>query len=354
MPHWAWIAPLLSMLMLAVGFAIPPHALLALVLFAALIGAVMAGVYHAEVVALRVGEPFGTLVLALAITVIEASLIVSLMLAGGEAAAELARNTLFSAIMIICNGLVGLCLLVGALRYGEQEFHVQGAAAAFTVLIALATLTLVLPAVTTSTLGGTFSLPQLVFAGFASLALYGVFVFVQTVKHRDYLLPPGGAAPEAHAPVPAVRTAWVSFGLLIVCLVGVVGLAKLLAPTIESAVLAARAPHAVVGIVIALLVLLPETWAALRAAQANRFQTSMNLAMGSALASIGLTIPAVVAVSIVLGMPLVLGLSAREMVLLALTFLIGILTLGTGRTNLLQGSVHLMVFAAFLFLALFP
>jgi Ca2+:H+ antiporter len=354
MPHWTWILPALAAVLLATGFALPGSTGLAIPLFLALMGAVTAGVYHAEVVAHRVGEPFGTLVLALAITVIEASLIVSLMLAGGEATAELARNTLFSVVMIICNGVMGLCLVVGAMRYGEQGYQVQGAGAAFSVLVSLAVLTLVLPVFTTSTLGGTFSVPQLAFAGVASLVLYCVFVFVQTVKHRDYFLPPGDDSPESHAPPPPVRRALLSFALLFVCLVCVVGIAKLLAPGIENAVAAANAPHAVVGIAIALLVLLPETWAALRAARANRLQTSFNLALGSALASIGLTIPAVVAVSIGLGLPLVLGLSPKEMVLLALTFFVSLLTLSTGRTNVLQGAVHLMLFAAFLFLSLFP
>jgi Ca2+:H+ antiporter len=180
-------------------------------------------------------------------------------------------------------------------------------------------------------------------------------VFVQTIKHRDYFLPPAGeAAPEAHAAPPSGRIAWLSFALLFVCLIAVVGIAKLLAPTVERVVLAASAPHAVVGIVIALLVLLPETWAALRAAQSNRLQTSFNLAYGSALASIGLTIPVVVAVSVALGLQLVLGLTAKELVLLMLTFFVSVLTLATGRTHVLQGSVHLVIFAAFLFLSLFP
>ena len=354
MPYWTWITPALATVTFVAGAMLPAHPAVAMVLLLGLSGAVVAGVYHAEVVAHRVGEPFGTLVLALAITVIEASLIVSLMLAGGEATSELARNTLFSVIMIICNGVMGLCLVVGALRYGEQEYQVQGAGAAFSVLIALATLTLVLPVVTTSTLGGTFSIPQLAFAGTASLLLYGVFVFVQTVKHRDYFLPPAESSPEAHAAPPTLRLAWFSFGLLFVCLVAVVGIAKLLSPTIESVVAAANAPHTVVGIAIALLVLLPETWAALRAARSNRLQTSFNLALGSALASIGLTIPVVVVVSITLGLPLVLGLNPTEMTLLALTFFVSILTLSPGRTNVLQGAVHLMIFAAFLFLSLFP
>jgi Ca2+:H+ antiporter len=355
MPRWVWIIPLLALCALGAGLVLPAHPVAALLLFAALLGAVIAGVHHAEVVAHRVGEPFGTLVLALAITVIEASLVVSLMLAGGEAAAELARNTLFATIMIICNGVVGLCLLLGATRYGEQEFRVQGAGAAFSVLIALAALTLVLPAFTTSTPGGTYSIPQLLFAGVASLALYGMFVFIQTIKHRDYFLPPNRAATvDEHAAPPSARVAWLSFALLFACLVAVVGIAKLLAPTVEQAVVAARAPHAVVGVVIALLVLLPETWAALRAAQADRLQTSFNLAYGSALASIGLTIPVVVAVAVGLNLPLVLGLSAKELVLLTLTILVSVLTLATGRTHVLQGTVHLVIFAAFLFLSLFP
>lgn len=358
--HWVWIVPLLALAAFAAGAVLPLHPVVASVLFVALLGGVIAGVHHAEVVAHRVGEPFGTLVLALAITVIEASLIVSLMLAGGAASSELARNTLFATIMIICNGLVGLCLLLGASRYGEQEFHVQGAGAALSVLIALSVLTLVLPVFTTSTPDATFSIPQLIFCGIGSLVLYGTFVFVQTIKHRDYFLPPesasaqGGTASEIHAPPPSVRAAWLSFGLLFVCLVAVVGIAKLLAPVIEHVVVAASAPHAVVGIAIAILVLLPETWAALRAARADRLQTSFNLAYGSALASIGLTIPVVAAVAIALSLPLVLGVSPKELVLLALTFMVSIITLATGRTHVLQGTVHLVIFGAFLFLSLFP
>lgn len=354
--HWVWIVPALGLLMLVAGLMLPPHPLIALLLFAALLGSVFAGVHHAEVVAHRVGEPFGTLVLALAITVIEASLIVSLMLADREASSELARNTLFATLMIICNGVVGLCLLLGATRYGEQEFRVQGAGAALSVLIALSVMTLVLPVFTTSTPGATFSPPQLVFAGLSALILYAMFVFVQTVKHRDYFLPPLGASPseEAHAPPPTTQKALVSFGLLMVALIAVVGLAKLLAPTVERTVVATNLPNTVVGIVIALLVLLPETWAALRAARADRVQTSFNLAYGSALASIGLTIPVVVCVSIVLQLPLVLGVSSKDLALLVLTFMVSILTIATGRTHVLQGTVHLVLFGAYLFLSLFP
>ena len=192
------------------------------------------------------------------------------------------------------------------------------------------------------------------FAGAFSLLLYGAFVFVQTVRHRDYFLPPHVGDEEEHAPPPSGRAALVSLGLLLVALVAVVALAKALSPTLERLVSQAGAPKAVVGVVIAALVLMPEGLAALRAARLNRLQTSMNLALGSALASIGLTLPAVAAVSIALGQPLVLGLGATETVLLALTLLVSVITLGTGRTTVLQGIVHLVIFADFLFLAVVP
>ena len=353
MPRWALVLPVLAAACLVLGFLAPLSGGLAVALVAALMGAVIAAVHHAEVIAERVGEPFGTLVLALAVTVIEASLIVSLTLTGGPAAEALARNTLYSAVMIVCNGVVGLCLLVGGIKHGEQEFRVESAGASLGVLIALATLTLVLPVYTTSTAGPTFSESQLLFAGAASLVLYGTFVFVQTVKHREYFLAPG-PQPELLHERPSIATAARSAGLLLVCLVAVVGLAKLLSPGIEAAVLTSGAPEATVGIAIACLVLLPEAAAAVRAAYANRLQSSLNLALGSALASIGLTIPAVVVVSTVLGMPLTLGLGPKDTVLLALTFVVSILTFFHGRTTVLQGAVHLVLFAAFLFLSLVP
>jgi Ca2+:H+ antiporter len=322
---------------------------------AGLIGAVLAAVHHAEVVAHRVGEPFGTLVLAVAITVIEVALIVSLMRAGGADKAALPRDTIFSALMIICNGVVGLCLLVGGLHHREQSFRIEGANTGLAALVALSTLSLVLPAFTTSSAGGTYTVAQLLFAALASAVLWAVFVFFQTVRHRDYFLPPDASPDESeHAAPPPARRAWISFGLLLVALVSVVGLAKLLSPAIEGGLAAAGAPAAMLGIAIALLVLLPETTAAVRAAMADRLQTSLNLAYGSALASIGLTIPAVAITSIILDQPLVLGLEPKDMVLLALSFLTSTFTLVSGRTNIMQGAVHLVIFAAFLFLALVP
>ena len=320
----------------------------------ALLGTVFAAVYHAEVIAHRVGEPFGTLILALAVTVIETALIVSVMIAAPAEKAGLARDTVFAAVMIVCNGIVGFCLLMGGARYREQGFQVQGASAALAVLAALTTLTLILPNFAASELGPQYSTSQLIFAGLVSLVLYGSFVFIQTVRHRDYFLPVQTDDEEAHAPPPAGKTAVLSAGLLLVALVAIVGLAKALTPTVELGIAYLDIPKAVVGIIIATLVLLPEGLAALGAARSNRLQTSLNLALGSALATIGLTIPAVAAVSIVLRQPLELGLHAKDQALLALTLLLSVITLGTGRTTVLQGIVHLVIFAVFLFFAVVP
>jgi Ca2+:H+ antiporter len=353
--RWSIAAPLVALAVVVAAWVLPAGRVLVALAIPALIAAVLAAVHHAEVVAHRVGEPFGTLILALAVTVIEVALIVSLMLAGGAANAALPRDTIFSAIMIICNGVVGLCLLAGGLRHHEQSFRLEGATSALAALIALATLSLVLPSFTTSAPGSFYTLGQLAFAGAASLVLWGAFVFVQTVRHRDYFLPPGDNGDEStHAPPPSAAAAWTSFALLMGALVAVIGLAKVLSPTLERGVAALGAPQTVIGIAIALLVLLPETWAAVRAARADRMQTSLNLALGSALASIGLTIPVVALASVVLDMPLQLGLASKDLVLLALTFAVGAITLGTGRTNVLQGAVHLVIFAAFLVLAFVP
>lgn len=363
MPWWAWAWPLLACALFASRAAGITGTVFAAAAAVVLVATVFAAVYHAEVVAHRVGEPFGTLILALAVTVIEMALIVSIMLGGGPETATLARDTVFAAVMIICNGVVGLCLLSGGARHHEQGFQAQGANASLAVLTTMVTLSLVLPNYTTSVAGPLFSVSQLVFAGTVSLVLYGTFLFVQTVRHRDYFLPqpdPTQADPalaadeETHAPPPSNAATFASLVLLLIALVAVVGLAKALTPTLEAIVDSAGAPRAVVGIAIAAVVLLPEGLAALRAARMNRLQTSMNLALGSALATIGLTIPAVAAVSVALGKPLALGLGQKETVLLAVTVLISVMTLGTGRTTILQGVVHLVILAAFLFLAVVP
>ncbi|AUT62258.1 MULTISPECIES: calcium:proton antiporter [Paraburkholderia] len=355
LPRWTIAAPFIAWIVLGAAYALPGNGLLTALAALALAGSVFAGVHHAEVVAHRVGEPFGTLVLAVAVTVIEVALIVSVMLSAGPEKAGLARDTVFAAVMIVCNGIVGICLLVGGLRHREQDFQIRGASAALAVLASLSVLSLVMPNYTSINLGPALSDSQLAFAGVSSLVLYGVFVFVQTVRHRDYFLADAHAANEdAHAAPPSSRVALTSGALLVVSLVAVVLLAKVLSPVVERAVLEAGAPAAVVGIVIAALVLLPEGLAAVRAARADRLQTSLNLALGSALASIGLTIPTVALVFIWTGRPLVLGIDGKDTVLLILTLLISTLTLGTGRTTILQGAVHLSLFAAYLFLSFAP
>jgi len=355
MAAWTWLIPASSFGLLVVAGVVGVGTLLAILCGIGLFGAVIAAVHHAEVIAHRVGEPFGTLVLAVAVTVIEVSLILSMMVAGGEDMAVLPRDTIYAAVMIICTGVLGLCVLVGGLAHREQSFRAEGAGAGLAALIVMSTLTLVLPDFTTTTPGGTYSSAQLGFVAVTSAALWAIFVFIQTVRHRDYFIPAVDPANlEVHAEPPTIREAWASFGLLVVSLVVVVGLAKMLSPTIERAVELAGAPRAVVGIAIALLVLLPETWAAVRAAQADRLQTSMNLAIGSALACIGLTIPLVVLAAVTLNLPLVLGLEAKDLVLLAVTFVVSTVTLASGRTHMMQGAVHLVIFAAFLFLAFVP
>ena len=354
--HWPWVVPLIGVALLVAALNLPFGVLLGIACGAALIGSVVAAVHHAEVVAHRVGEPFGTLVLALAVTAIESSLIVSVMLASGEAKAALARDTIYATVMIIANGVVGACVLLGALRHREQAFRIEGAGPALAALATLATLVLVMPAFTVSAEGPHYTPSQLAFVAVSSLAMWCVFVFFQTVRHRDYFLPPNAAGDDSfHAVAPTTAQAWASFALLLVALIAVVGLAKVLSPSIEAAVRNAGAPPAVVGVAIAVLVLLPESVAAIRSALANRLQTSINLAFGSALATIGLTVPVVVTVSIVLDIPLVLGLDGKDIALMTLTFLVSAIGVGSGgRTSMMLGVVQLVIFAAFLFLAVVP
>jgi Ca2+:H+ antiporter len=325
---------------------------------ALLAGSVLAAVHHAEVVAHRVGEPYGSLVLAVAVTVIEVALIVTLMIGGQGKTETLARDTVFAAVMITCNGIVGLSILVGAFRRPVVAFNAEGSGAAFATVTTLATLSMVVPNFTTSRPGPQFSPPQLVFAAVTALILYGLFVALQAGRHREYFLPvsaSGNVVEEGkHADPPPTRTALLSSVLLLVALVAVVGNAKLVSPTIERAVATAGLPASVVGVIIALLVLLPETLAAARAARRQRLQISLNLAFGSAMASIGLTIPAIAIASIWLPVPLHLGLDAVHIVLFALTCIVTLLTVVPGRATLLQAGVHLALLSAYLFLSFMP
>ena len=360
-PIWSIAAPVIGWAVLAgsflsaAGSAITSSIGFAALLGAALLACVLAAVHHAEVIAHRVGEPYGTLLLAVAVTVIEVGLIVSLMIAGGAATTALARDTVFAAVMIILNGMVGLCILVGAQRHHEQTFTLTGVSASLATLAAIVTLTLVLPNYTLTTAGPVYSTSQLGFIAVVSLVLYGTFVLVQTVRHRDYFLPENADLDaDAHAEPPPASTAIISAALLVACLAAVVLIGKSLAPNIESVVTALGAPPALVGIIIAAVVLMPEGLAAVRAARANRLQTSLNLALGSALATIGLTIPAVAIVSLATGWTLTLGIDLKSTVLLMLSLMVATLSLGTGRTTVLQGVVHLVIFAVYLFTTIVP
>ncbi|MGA1797588.1 ionic transporter y4hA [Sphingomonas sp. 4RDLI-65] len=352
LPIWTLIAPGLGLVAVLIGLA-KMGTLGTAAAVIVLIGSVLAAVHHAEVIAHKVGEPFGTLVLAIAVTVIEVSLIVSLMLSNAGDATTLARDTVFAAIMIILNFIIGICLLAGAVRHHEQRFTLKGMTAALGVLAAMAVLSLILPNYTSSTQGPTYAASQLMFVAVVSLILYGTFVLVQTVRHRDYFLPSTDDKDD-HAAPPSGRATGIAFAALLVALVSVVLLAKTLSPTIEAAVLGAGLPLTVVGVVIAALVLAPESLAAYKSARRNRLQTSLNLALGSALATIGLTIPSVAIVSLVLDLPIALGIDAKSMTLLALSLFVATLSLGTGRTTVLQGVVHLVIFAAYLFTTVVP
>lgn len=351
--RWAVVLPLLAAAAVLAGK--PTSTPLAVICAILLGGAIMAAVYHAEILAHYLGEPFGTLTLALAVTVIEVSLIVSIMLGEGAQAQALARDTLMAAIMITINGIVGICLLAGGRRHHEQTYTQSGVSAGLAMLATLSVLTLVLPNFTTSAAGAFYAPQQLVFVAIVSLIIYATFVVAQTIRHRDhYLHHIEDADDHAHqAPVPRSK-ALAAGGVLLVALVGVVLLAKNLSPAIEASVAALGAPQALVGIIIATLVLAPEGFAALGAARANRVQTSLNLAIGSALASIGLTIPAVAAVALMLDLDLELGLSMRSTVLLALTLLVATITLSRGRTTVVQGVIHLVIFATWLFTTIVP
>lgn len=316
-----------------------------------LFAAVFSAVHHAEVIAHRLGQPFGSILLALAVTVIEVSLIVSLLLSAGGGESTVARDTVFAAIMIVLNGIVGLCLLVGGLRHHRQTLQPHAATAALGVLATLAVLALILPNYTLATPGPRYAPTQLVFVAVVSLALYGLFLHAQTVRHREDFADP--LEVDSDVPLPP-RAFPLALGLLPVSLLGVVLLAEVLAGPVEHAVEQAGLPEALVGVVIALLVLMPEGVAALRAARDNRLQTAINLSLGSALASLCLTIPTVALISLWLGQDLVLGLDAEHIVLLVLSLFASTLTMAMGRTTVLQGGIHLVIFGAFLTLSAIP
>jgi Ca2+:H+ antiporter len=355
LPAWTWIAPVLAatLVVLKLAHVVPGDATAVLVLAGVLLGAaVFAAVHHAEVLALKLGEPFGSILLAVAVTVIEVGLIASIMFSGAPGSETVARDTVFAAVMIVLNGVVGLCLVMGGRKHFEQSFQLQAASSTLGVLGTLAVIALILPNFTLATSGPTYAPVQLIVVGGLSLVLWTVFVFVQTVKHRDYFL---DSAPGDHAhEKPSDRLALTSLLLLLIALASVVLLAKVLSHPLDKGIAAAGLPQAFVGVVIAAIVLLPEGIAAAKSAMLNRLQNSINLALGSAVASIGLTIPTVAILAMALDQNPSLGISPANMTLLVLTLFVATLTLGTGRTTVLQGAIHLVIFFVFLLVSAVP
>ena len=359
MPRSAWIFPVLAVALFAAvassGYVFAPSAggwALAGLLLVILFGTVFAAVHHAEVIAERIGEPFGTLLLTLAVTIIEVALIATIML-GDKPAPTLARDTVFAVVMIVCNGLVGICIFIGGLRYREQDFQVAGSNLYLSVLFVLATITLVMPNYTLTAPGPVYSAGQLGFVSVVTVLLYAVFLYTQTIRHQDYFI--SGAAGEVHDEVQmSNRMLALTIALLLLSLLAVVLLAKKFSLVVDVVIAKIGAPPAFAGVLVALLILLPESVAAVSAARKNELQKSINLALGSSLATIGLTIPAVALAAYTLDKQLVLGLNTQEMVLLLLTFMVSMLTFGTGRTNILFGLVHVVVFAVYVFMVFVP
>jgi len=316
-------------------------------LFAVILLSAFAVVRHSDLLASLVGEPFGTLILTFAITGIEVMMIAAVMLTGPPVS-FLARDTMFAVVMIVFNGMAGLALLLGGLRYHEQSYNLQGANSFLAVILPLAVICLILPNYTVSGEGPTLSTLHEVFVIVMSLALYGVFVAMQTLSHRKYFLDPAEEEPAPHA--GEVRAAPWHGALLVAHIVPIILLSKQIALPIEFGLELLDAPETVVGFLVAVLVLSPESLASLRSALANQMQRSINLLLGSVLASISLTIPAVLVIGLLTERTVVLGLAPVDMIMLVLTLALSMLTFASGRANALLGAVHLLLFLAYLVL----
>lgn len=314
-------------------------------------------IYNAEIIAKRVGPSVGTLILALSVTIIEVAMIVNIMSNSVSAAPSIARDTVFAAIMIVTNGIVGVSILVGGLKHKELGFQALGTGSLIAVLATLATLTMVLPNFTTTTNGPTYNERQLIFVSATALFMYVALVWAQTKTYKNYFEPLSEKELkklETNDYVPSRIKAIVSFFGLIISLVTVVGFAKLLSPSIANIVDFMGAPQATVGIIVAILVLAPEAFAAFNAAKINQLQTSLNLALGSGAASIALTVPVVSIYSIIANQNLILGIDNKSIVFLILTFIAAGFTFGAGRTTVLHGIVHLVIMFSYLLLSFIP
>lgn len=322
-------------------------------LFGAILVAAFAVVRHAEGLAVRLGEPLGTLVLTLSMSGMEMMMIAAVMYTG-QGESSLARDTMLAIVMIVLNGLVGASLLLGGLRYHEQTYNLYGANAFLAVILPLAVLGLVLPRFTVSSPGPTLSPLQSAFLIFMSVGLYGVFLAIQTMRHRDYFVSPSAAAvttdqegADIHGRLEVQSAGYHSL-LLLAYVVPIVVLAKQIAVPINYSISILGAPAGIGGLLVAALILSPESLAAVRAALANQLQRSINLALGTALSSISLTIPAVLIIGFITERTIILGLDAVDTIVLLLTLMVSLLTFALERTNVLLGAVHLLLFLAYL------
>lgn len=355
LPWWSWVAPVAAGLLLAsdaAGMISSESTLFLSVAPVVLVVSVFAAVRHAETVSFQLGETLGTMLLALCVTAIEVSLIVSVMLNTEGGPSTVARDTVFAGVMIVLNGVVGIALLVGGARHHQQEFQLQGTTSALAVLGTLAVTSMVLPNYTLAEPGPIFSPLQLWFVSLASLSLYGVYLLVQAGSQRAYFVSPD-MATEGRERV-TTGMAWLSAALLVATLIVVVVLADALTPALRKFVRVGGLDSELVGAVIAMIVLMPEGSSAVLAAHKNRLQSGLNFALGSSIASVGLTIPAVSLLAVFLDIPIALGLEAEHVVMLVTTLFIAALTLSTGRTTVLQGAVHMVLFVIFLLIAAVP
>lgn len=356
---WTFLVPILAWLSYF-GNPVFSSGYYSVILALFLMGSVIAAVYHSEVIAHRLGEPFGTLLLAFAITVIEVGLIISIMMgAKGLETITLARDTVFAAVMIILNGIIGSCIVIGSLRYREQSFTLQGVSTALITLTAVIIFVLILPNYTVSHRGGEYTSFQLLFIALISLGLYLGFTMIQTLRHRSFFISPqnklaGSLSEQDDHEKSSGKSLYISCILLVLCLGVVVLLAKLLSKDVEHIVVSAGAPRSLVGIIIAGIVLLPEGVAAFRAAKSDQIQTSLNLAFGSALASIGLSIPAIAIISVITDIRMSLGIDIKSTILLGLSLFTITVSLATGRTNIMQGVVLIAIFLIYLFITIVP
>lgn len=358
-PRWAIIFPILSVILIAVYFSgmLPKSSLLLLAVEVIILcGTIFAGVHHAEIVAARIGEPFGAILLAVAVTIIEVGLIAMLMLTSDDGGPTIARDTVYSAVMLVLTGMLGIVLLLGGRKHYEQVHQVTGTSAYLAVLGTLSALALIVPNYTTTTEGPTYSDAQLTAVAIVSILLYGSFIFVQTMRHRDYFLcaADDSDAASIKAEPPSTGVTAVSLVLLVVALIGVVLQAKMLSPALHAGIDAAGLPDEFAGVVIAALVLAPECIAAIRASLMNRPQTAINLALGSALASVALTVPIITLVAAFSHVQLVLGLEPQRTALLVLAMFVSVITLLPGRTSVMQGFVHIGIFIMFIVLSAVP